>query len=305
MSNIQDTQQETAPIASTDLTTSTTPTNSDAMAALSSQVTALTQNQASTMTQLNESIASEQSGALCTSNDNYANCSTDQRTNLLYDTYTNAQLALQNAQPNFNKAEKDYYVSIYGETGYIDRIVKPVVKEAVDKNIAEINTNFEKEFGMTANLIDIYEQAAVLTTKIPSTPTDILINQQQNQHENQNIEGFTTLMDDFNETVDELKDYYKTYYPKNISNFRKSYYESNAIQKLQKWQSIFFKVYFGLLVLWVLGVIFITKQISIGKVGLFVALCIYPFLAEPIAHGIYKSLVHIYDNLPRNVYLNM
>ena len=88
-----------------------------------------------------------------------------------------------------------------------------------------------------------------------------------------------------------------------LTNDRKTYYETDALNQLQLWYRFWWYIYYILILVFTIALVVSPSQLTmIKKVVIFVLLLFYPYYIDYIVRwvqGIYKN---IYNSLPKNVY---
>ena len=91
-----------------------------------------------------------------------------------------------------------------------------------------------------------------------------------------------------------------------ISNNRKTYYETEALYGLQNWNTFFWYIYYTCFILFLLGIILapnsVPRYISIIIAGF---ILIYPYVIELIIYKAKEYFNMFYKIYPKNVYNNL
>ena len=193
--------------------------------------------------------------------------------------YLDAQTNMQTAPIQLQEAKKNYYVFAEGEGAY-NSLIERELKVKATKIGELIKEKFLEEI-QRAKTLNFYYNSDIINSK-----NSIEL---YNNYFNKNKE---TELNIRNSNSDVL------------TNDRKSYYEIQELDNLNKWYSIFIWIYYILLLGLFLGSIFIKNQLSIiTKVGLMVVLLFYPVYIERIIAFFISILQNINLYLfPKNVY---
>jgi hypothetical protein len=91
-----------------------------------------------------------------------------------------------------------------------------------------------------------------------------------------------------------------------ITNDRKTYYESEAIDNVKLWHKFLFAVYYILVAAFIITVIMSTGEYSrIKQLVVTVILVAYPFIIDPVVKWIYTLYLSLTNNAPSNVYMKL
>jgi hypothetical protein len=95
----------------------------------------------------------------------------------------------------------------------------------------------------------------------------------------------------------------KTFYGDSLTNNRKTFYESMALETLINWNSFFMYLYFTLFFAFILGILFSPHNLpKYQSVTIIILLFLYPFFIDPLVTKIYNFFGKIYNLYPKNVY---
>ena len=95
----------------------------------------------------------------------------------------------------------------------------------------------------------------------------------------------------------------KSFYGDTLTNNRKTFYESMALETLVNWNSFFMYLYFTLLFAFILGILFVSHRLpKYQSVTIIIILGLYPFFIDPLISEIYNLFGKIYNLYPKNVY---
>jgi hypothetical protein len=95
----------------------------------------------------------------------------------------------------------------------------------------------------------------------------------------------------------------QSFYGDSLTNNRKTFYESVALETLINWNSFFMYLYFTLLFAFILGIIFSPHSLPrYQSVTICLFLFLYPFFIDPLVSQLYNLFGKIYNLYPKNVY---
>jgi hypothetical protein len=121
-----------------------------------------------------------------------------------------------------------------------------------------------------------------------------------------NDEIISELYDVYSNKNDELNKVSKEYTEDILTNNRKTYYETEALNGLQNWNTFFWYIYYICFVLFLLGIILapnsVPRYISIIISGF---ILIYPYVIEDIIYKVKEYFNIFYKIYPKNVYNNL
>ena len=114
------------------------------------------------------------------------------------------------------------------------------------------------------------------------------------------------LFEDYLEKNNKLKLQLKDRYGDILTNDRKTYYETDALNTLTFWYKLFWYIYYVLVIMLILAFIFSSTDFSrMTKIIISVFIIFYTYYIDYIVrwiYGLWKSLV---SRLPKNVYNNL
>ena len=91
-----------------------------------------------------------------------------------------------------------------------------------------------------------------------------------------------------------------------LTNDRKTYYETDALNSLTLWYRLFWYIYYVLVIMIILAFIFSPiKLLKIQKFIISVLLLFYPYYIDYILRWIYGLWKLLISRLPKNVYNNL
>jgi hypothetical protein len=121
-----------------------------------------------------------------------------------------------------------------------------------------------------------------------------------------NSENTIKLLEEYSEKNNLLKQKLKESHGDILTNDRKTYYESEALDNLNLWYRFFLMVYFVLVAMLCLSLVFSQHNLTVAKCIIIGVLTIfYPLYIDYLVNRIYGLWKSIIDRLPKNVYNNL
>jgi len=195
--------------------------------------------------------------------------------------YLDAQTNLQTAPINLENTKKNYYV--YTEGGpFYDNMLETELQQKADTISTLLSENFNSEVS-DANVMNVYLNTALINSKYT-----------------------TELLENYLEKNKQLKLQLKERYGDILTNDRKTYYETDALNTLTFWYKLFWYIYYVLVIILILAFIFSpndfsrTTKIIIGALVLF-----YTYYIDYIVRWVYGLWKLLISRLPKNVYNNL
>lgn len=195
--------------------------------------------------------------------------------------YLDAQTNLQTAPINLENTKKNFYVYSEGLPFY-DNMREEELQQKADTISTLISENFNSEVS-DANVMNLYLNTALINSKYTKE-----------------------LLDNYLEKNHKLKLQLKERYGDILTNDRKTYYETDALNTLTFWYKLFWYIYYVLVIMLILAFIFSSTDFSrITKIIISVLVIFYTYYIDYIVrwgYGLWKSLV---SRFPKNVYNNL
>ena len=206
-------------------------------------------------------------------------CQKIKKENTLNKNLVNAKTNMESAPYNLEKAKKEYVVFKNGESYYND-----MLEEELKQKAEIIGDNITEKFNEEVN------NAKIMNTYYNSD----CINSSHTEE----------LHDEYVKKVKHLEKEIKVSYGDILTNDRKTYYETEALDGLKNWYTFFWYCYYLIAFIFILLTFFSPNDMSIIKKIVFtIFIIIYPYLTYPVLHYIYNSSMRIYYILfPKNVY---
>ena len=195
--------------------------------------------------------------------------------------YLDAQTNLQTAPINLENTKKNFYVYSEGLPFY-DNMREEELQQKADTISTLISENFNTEVS-DANIMNIYLNTALINSKYTKE-----------------------LLENYLEKNQKLKLQLKERYGDILTNDRKTYYETDALNALTFWYKLFWYIYYVLVIMLILAFIFSSTDLSrITKIIISVLVIFYTYYIDYIikwGYGLWKLLV---SRFPKNVYNNL
>jgi hypothetical protein len=190
----------------------------------------------------------------------------------------------------------DIYNNVINDVAsYIDGI-----KDIIDNTDPNMDTLISTDLARSAvnadcnSIIRKYQDVkTLLTDQIVPYYNELLI-------KDQNLSDLYNMYLDQNQGLD-LN--IKSFYGDSLTNNRKTFYESIALERIVNWNTFFMYLYFTLLFSFVLGIIFSPHRLPrYQSITICIILFLYPFLVDPLWQMIYNFFGRVYNLYPKNVY---
>jgi hypothetical protein len=211
-------------------------------------------------------------------------CQREKNLKTLQQNYLDAQTAVQTAPLHLEDSKKQYITLKDGEAAYNRMRLAELEKEA-DGLISKIKQTFEEQIKHTI----------VLTRYLDTELTN-----------SQNTEE---LLEDVTATDMFLGEKIKDKMSQVVTNDRKSYYETQELDRLNMWSSIFTTIYFILLIVLTIEIAFSDTLRLPVKFIILLVLYLYPFVINSVVLLLYKLIAavgkSIYFFFPKNAYTDI
>lgn len=234
--------------------------------------TALLQKQQNTQQQINAILEQSYNSLICG-----PSCQRQKITKELEQKYLDAQTNLKTAPEQLNQSEKNYYIYTQGETAY----------------------NAKKEEELKANAEKIGQK---LTKLFNDELTNAVTMNSYLTESNDNSEYVIELLNMYLKENAYLLSQLKESQSDIVTNDRKTYYETDATDKLGLWYILFWRAFYFLYI-----ILFFTL-ISTKKFGALFAsvlLVFYPYYINQLSKWVYGEWMGLINKLPSNVYNNL
>jgi hypothetical protein len=195
--------------------------------------------------------------------------------------YLDAETNLQTAPIKLDESKKNYYVYTEGRPYYDNMKEQELIKKA--NSIAKVlEDNFNNEVA-NASTMNNYLNTAIINSK-----------------------NTTDLLKDYLNKNQSLKVKLRERRGDILTNDRKTYYETEAIDRLALWYRFYWYIYYILSVMLILAFIFSPSGLSlIAKIGVTILIIFYPYYVDYINKWVYGEYTWVQNNIPKNVYNNL
>lgn len=205
-------------------------------------------------------------------------CQRQRMTDQLKQKYLDAQTNLQTAPINLETNRKNYYVYTEG-LPYYNNMLEEELKQKAEHIASLITENFNEELA-SANTMNMYYKTDVVN----SANTEELLDK--------TIEENIQLQEELDKQHMDI-----------LTNDRKTYYETDAYERLQLWHTFWWYAYYIIVAVFAISVFVSSSQVSIAiRIVLLVLLVFYPYYIAYITNILYNFVMTVYNSLPRSVY---
>jgi hypothetical protein len=191
--------------------------------------------------------------------------------------YLNAETNMQTAPIQLENSKKNYYVFTEGEPYYNDMLETELKKKA--ETITQLLAkNFTDEITNAKTMNSYYSTELENSSNTQELYNVYLV---KNREIQKSIKGHHSDV---------------------LTNDRKTYYETDALEKLRAWYDLFWYMYYAIVITFVIAILF-NESIVIPKKIIFIFFAIiYPYVIDYILRKIYGFFHSIWKQLPKNVY---
>jgi hypothetical protein len=208
-------------------------------------------------------------------------CQKKKVTDELKQKYLDAETNLKTAPVQLEQSKKNYYIYTEGRP-YYDNMLEEELKLKAEKISEMISENFNKELA-DANTMNSYLNTALI-----------------------NSENTKELLKQYTEKNVEMKTLLRNQHGDILTNDRKTYYETDALNSLKSWYKLLWYIYYLLVIIIIISFLIAQSGLSIfSKVIITISLIFYPYFINYIFILLYRVFSAIYNKLPKNVYNNL
>jgi hypothetical protein len=231
------------------------------------------EEQQKTQQQINELLEQSYQALTCG-----PSCQKKKKRQELKQKYLDAKTMLQTAPHEYEESQKNYYVYAKGEAAY-DKMKEKEWQQQSKEMSQQLTHLFQEEL-TNAVTMNSYLNTAITNSQYT---TDLL-----HQYATQNKE----IIMELRESQTDI-----------ITNDRKTYYETEAIDILSQWYMVFwFGFYITLLIV---IVTFAFRGSMVKSIVIAVIFVMYPYYIHWVWHYIYTFWMQLINRLPTNVYHNL
>jgi hypothetical protein len=195
--------------------------------------------------------------------------------------YLDAQTNLQTAPINLENTKKNYYVYTEGAPFY-DNMLEEELQQKANQISTLVSDNFNSEVS-DANVMNLYLNTALINSKYT-----------------------TELLENYLEKNQQLKLQLKERYGDILTNDRKTYYETDALNTLTFWYKLFWYIYYLLVIMLILAFIFSPiNLLKIIKLIISLLVIFYPYYIDHVVRWVYGLWKLVISRFPKNIYNNL
>ena len=208
-------------------------------------------------------------------------CQKQKTKNDLKQKYVNAQTNVQTAPVQLETTKKNYYVFTQGEP-YYDNMLEQELKQKAKIMGDQLTNNFNEEIS-NANLMNSYYNTELTNSAYTKELYSVYLEKNQ-------------------QTQKEIKEHHSDV----LTNDRKTYYETEALENLTLWHSFFWYVYYLFVMpIFIFAIITTSYYSWLLKLPIGFIVLTYPYYIDFILRKIYEFFHSIWIRLPKNVYNNL
>jgi uncharacterized membrane protein (DUF485 family) len=233
----------------------------------------LIQNQQINQDKINELLEQASSTLLCG-----PTCQKVKKTEELKQKYLDAETNVKTAPIELERSRKNFYVFSEGNA-YYENMLEKELNERVEKIASLLSNNFNDEL-TSASTMNQYLNTALIN----SSYVEELLEYYLEQNKNLTVKLMSHQGDI-------------------LTNDRKTYYETEELDRLKKWYNVWWYIYYILIVSFIVSCILLPSHLSnVKKIVISILLIFYPYYIDFILRKIYMFFASIYKRLPKNVY---
>ncbi len=192
--------------------------------------------------------------------------------------YLDAETNIQTAPIKLEQSKKNYYIYTEGRP-YYDNMKEEELKKKADTISQTLAENFNNEVS-SAYTMNTYLNTALI-----------------------NSENTKELLKEYLEKNQILKLKLRERHGDILTNDRKTYYETEALERLQFWYFLFWGIYYLLVITFLLALVLSPSNMTIlTKIFLAVFFIFFPYLFHWTNQVVYKIYYWGLNRIPKNVY---
>ena len=208
-------------------------------------------------------------------------CQKDKIKGELKQKYLDAQTNVQTAPLKLEETKKNYYVFSEGQAYYSNMQEEELTKKADDiaNQLSEIFNNEVKN----AQIMNSYLNTALINS-------------------GNTVELYNKYLDSNNTLDVSLRNSHGDI----LTNDRKTYYETDALNRLNLWYKFMWYIYYLLVITIIISLLASPIDMSrIKKIAILAFIIFYPYFINPVFTWLRDTFNAFYSNLPKNVYNNL
>jgi hypothetical protein len=191
--------------------------------------------------------------------------------------YLDAETNLQTAPINYEKSKKNYYVFTEGEN-YYNNMLEEELHNKSKEIIKLILESFTNEMLNAKTMNNYYNTELINSKNTKELYEEYLVKNQDLQALVKGSRGDI------------------------ITNDRKTAYETEALENLQKWYRFWLIVFYILILIFVFKIIFKKEMTIVKRVIIVLLFFFYPIYIDRLFRLIYGFFKRILSYLPKNIY---
>ncbi len=192
--------------------------------------------------------------------------------------YLDAETNIQTAPIKLEQSKKNYYIYTEGRP-YYDNMKEEELKKKADTISQTLAENFNNEVS-SAYTMNTYLNTALI-----------------------NSENTKELLKEYLEKNQILKIKLRERHGDILTNDRKTYYETEALERLQFWYFLFWGIYYLLVITFLLALVLSPSNMTIlRKIFLAVFFIFFPYFFHWTNQVVYKIYYWGLNRIPKNVY---
>jgi len=206
-------------------------------------------------------------------------CQRNKKAEELKKTYLDAQANVTLAEPQYEYAKKEYYTYVSGAEGYNDTVKAEYEKQANDYAL-KFKAQYDQDINKIKTQLETYNAIFINFRNV----TDLY-----EQYKAENVILFNQLKEESNDL---------------LTNERKTYYEDQEIDSLNKYYNyILWIIYIVVVICYVVFSLFYPSTFSfIKRIFILIALIILPFISTWLLGKVIQLIYWIVSFVPKNVY---
>ena len=205
-------------------------------------------------------------------------CQKNKTSDELKQQYLDAQTNKITAPIKLEESRKNYYIFTKGEN-YYNNMLEDELKKKAEQLSQLIAESFNEEVSSAKTMNQYYN-----TTLINSDSTK-------------------ELLKDYSEKNAELKLKLRDNHGDILTNDRKTYYETTALDRLKLWYTFWWYIYYIFVIIFLLAIFLSPSNMSIiVKLIILILLVFYPYYIDYISTMIVTNVKNVYNSFPKSVY---
>jgi len=195
--------------------------------------------------------------------------------------YLDAETNLQIAPIKFEETKKNYYTFSEGAPYYANMQEDELVNKA-NQIAALLTESFNEEISSAKTMNAYYNTALINSNYTEQLYVEIKKQNVEMEKELRNSQGDI------------------------LTNDRKTYYETDALERLKAWYSFWWYIYYILIIVIFLSLLLVPSNFSFTiKSIIFILLFFYPYYINYLLLLVKNLVTNVSNSIPKNVYNNL